>query len=189
MTAKRKQQLPTGPMTVDEYLVWADSHPGKFELHDGVIIAMAAERVGHAVMKFEVQTELERAIKKAKLDCTMMPDGMTVRIAEKTAYEPDALVYCGPNVPPKDVEIPHPVIVVEVLSVSTRTYDSNDKLDGYLRVPSIRHYMVFSPDHSRLTVHSKQADGMILTQIATKGILRLDPPGIDFNLDNVFSAS
>ena len=189
MTAKHNQQLPTEPMTVDEYLAWAESHPGKFELHDGFVVAMAPERAGHAVMKFAVQKELERAIKKAKLDCIMLPDGMTVRVSSKTAFEPDALVYCGPKVPKNAVEIPHPVIVVEVLSISTRKYDSTDKLEGYFRVPSIAHYMVFNPNQTRLVLHTRQTDGLILTRIMTGGAVRLDPPDIELDIASIFSTS
>jgi Uma2 family endonuclease len=41
---------------------------------------------------------------------------MTVRIDKETAHEPDALVYCGAKLSSNAVEVPSPVIVVEVLS-------------------------------------------------------------------------
>ena len=62
-----------------------------------------------------------------------LPDGMTVRIDDVTAYEPDALVYCGTKLPPSAVEVPNPVIVVEVLSPSTRHIDLSAKLADYFR--------------------------------------------------------
>lgn len=174
-------------MTVDEYLVWAESHPGKYELQDGLVVAMAAERASHAEMKFAVQTELRRAIKAAKLNCHMLPDGMTVRTEDKTAYEPDALVYCGQKLPGKELEVRNPVIVVEVLSPSTGRHDSTTKLEGYLGLPSLKHYMIVNSVTLRLVLHSPSADGIVRTQILSKGKVKLDPPGMDFNLDNVFS--
>jgi Uma2 family endonuclease len=90
--------------------------PGRYELHAGTVYAMAPERAGHAAAKFAVQTALRSGIRRAGLPCHMLPDGMTVRIDQQTAYEPDALVYCGPKIPDASVEVPDPVILVEVLS-------------------------------------------------------------------------
>jgi Uma2 family endonuclease len=60
-----------------------------------------------------------------------------VRIDETTAHEPDAVVYCGPRLPASAIEVPNPVIVVEVLSSSSRHIDAQIKLAGYFRLPSV----------------------------------------------------
>ncbi len=36
-----------GPMTVDAFLAWAEDQPGRYELENGRIVAMAPERLGH----------------------------------------------------------------------------------------------------------------------------------------------
>lgn len=58
---------------------------------------------------------------------------------EVTTYEPDALVRCGPPLPDDAVTLTEPVIVVEVLSPSTRANDAGAKLEDYVRLPSLRH--------------------------------------------------
>ncbi len=118
-------------MTVDEYLVWAEGRPGRYELYAGSVYAMAPERAGHAETKFSIQAALLAGIKRAGLPFYMLPDGMTVRIDETTAHEPDALVYCGEKLPRDALEAPNPIIVVEVLSPSTRRIDASAKLAGY----------------------------------------------------------
>jgi Uma2 family endonuclease len=173
-------------MTVDEFLAWAEENPGRYELYDGQIFAMAAERATHVRVKFKVQTELARAITVGRLPCEMFPDGMTVRINEHTAHEPDALVYCGPKVPDDDVEIPNPTIVVEVLSPSTKHVDATMKLDGYFKVASISTYLIIDPKNLLLILHSRQPDGKVLTQFLHDGLLRLDPPGIEVDVGNFF---
>jgi len=125
--------LPTHKMTVDEYLTWAQDNPGRFELYAGVVYAMTPERVGHARVKFGVQMALRAAIQRSGLPCHMLPDGMTVRVGAHTAHEPDALVYCGELLPDGAMEVPNPVIVVEVLSPSTRHIDASAKLAGFPR--------------------------------------------------------
>src|SRR5205823_5606536 len=132
-------------MTVDEYLVWADGRPGRYELMDGAVCEMAPETAGHAKIKAAVYVALMNAIRRRQLPCYALPDGMTVRIDDKTAYQPDALVYCGKEIDPALVEVRNPVIVVEVLSRSTREVDLSVKLPGYFRVPSVAHYLIADP--------------------------------------------
>src|SRR5436309_12302247 len=43
--------LPQTRLTVDEYLSWAEAHPGRYELHDGVVYQMSPEGAGHAKAK------------------------------------------------------------------------------------------------------------------------------------------
>jgi Uma2 family endonuclease len=178
--------LPSSPVTVDAFLDWSASQPGRHELFCGQIYAMAPERAGHAKIKFAVQTDLARAIKSAGLTCHMLPDGMTVRIDDTTAHEPDALVYCGPEVPSRAVEIPNPVIVVEVLSPSTRHIDASAKLVGYMSRPSIQHYLIVDPDRNKVIHHRKQSDGSILTILVSSPTILVDPPGLTVNVSQFF---
>jgi Uma2 family endonuclease len=71
--------------------------------------------------------------------CHAVPDGMTLRVDETTAFEPDAAVYRGEEMDAAPIEVPSPVIVAEVLSPATRHVDLPAKLAGYPRVPGSDH--------------------------------------------------
>jgi Uma2 family endonuclease len=178
--------LPKTRMTVDEFLAWAEGQPGRYELHNGVVYAMTPERARHAETKFAIQKALDAAIRRAGVPCRMLPDGMTVRIDEATAHEPDALVYCGEKLAPTSIEVPHPVVVVEVLSPSTRHIDASAKLAGYFRLPSVMHYLIVDPDGPPVIHHARGSADMILTRIVGEGSIRLDPPGIELALAAMF---
>lgn len=150
---------------------------------------MAPERTRHGEVKFAVQTALFETIRAAGLACHMLPDGATVRVAEDTAHEPDALVYCGPKLPGDAIEVPEPVIVVEVASPATRKIDPSLKLAGYFRLPSVRHYLIVNPEGPPLLHHQRQPDGTILTRIVADGALRLDPPGLEMDVAGFFPTS
>lgn len=130
---------PKPRMTVDEFLVWCETAPGRHELVRGEVVAMAPERVRHAEAKLAVVDALRHGLRAAGVPCRAMPDGMTVRIDSHTAFEPDALVYCGPRLDPDAVEVPAPVVVVEFLSPGTRRTDTGIKLAAYFRLPSVAH--------------------------------------------------
>ena len=169
------------PMTVDEFLVWAEGRRERYELVDGCLHAMSPERVLHTRVKFSVARALFDAITRAPLPCEVLPDGATVRIDRRTAFEPDALVRCGPPLDDGAIETPDPLIVVEVLSPSTRNYDAGAKLAGYFAVPSIHHYLMVDPDR-RVVVHHRRDGDAIATRILGGGPLRLDPPGLDITV-------
>lgn len=119
----------------------------------------------------------------------MLPDGATVRVSDRTAHEPDALVYCGPKLPPDAIIVPNPVIGVEVASPSTRKIDASLKLIGYFALPSVQHYLIVDPDGPPVLHHRRQADGTILTAIAHDGTLRLDPPGLELVVTEIFAGA
>ena len=173
-------------MTVDEYLAWAAGKPGRYELYDGSVYAMSPEGAGHAEVKFAVQTALAAGIKARALPCRMMPDGMTVRVDARTAFEPDALVYCGQRVAPTSLEITNPVIVVEVLSPSTRRIDVSKKLAGYFQLPSVAHYLIVDPTTPLIVHHTRGDGGNIQTHILHDGVIALDPPGLELKLADVY---
>jgi Uma2 family endonuclease len=176
-------------MTVDEFLAWAEGQDGRWELYNGVPYLMAPERAGHGKVKFRVQTVLLQGIRKAGLPCHMLPDGATVRVSRHTAHEPDALVYCGAELPDDAIEVPNPIIVVEVASPSTRKIDASLKLTGYFSLPSVQHYLIVDPDGPPLVHHRRQADGTILTRVVHDDALTLDPPGIELAVAEIFAGA
>ena len=182
-----RARLPQTRMSVDEFLAWAAEQPGRYELENGLAIAMSPERALHAEVKASAYIALRGAVQRSGVPCRAMPDGMTVRIEHGTAFEPDALVYCGPRLPDDAVEVAEPVIVVEVLSPGTAQRDFGAKLAGYFAVDSIRHYLIADPER-RLLIHHARGDGdLIVTRIVSGSVLRLDPPGLDLAVAEFFS--
>jgi Uma2 family endonuclease len=173
-------------MTVDEFLVWAEGQDGRWELHNGVPYAMSPERSRRAEVKFAVQLALQRALQKAGIPCHMLPDGVGVRVSEYVLYEPDALVYCGPKLPGDAIEVPNPVIVVEVASPSTRRLDASVKLGGYFNLPSLHHYLIVDPEGPPVIHHGRPPLGPILTSIVHEGTLSLAPPGVELSVAEFF---
>lgn len=180
--------LPKIRMSVDEYLAWARGQPGRYELSDGTVVAMSPEGAAHAERKAAIHAVLLAGIRARQLPCHALPDGMTVRIDEATAYEPDALMYCGTKLAPSAVEVPNPIVVVEVLSPSTRSIDLSVKLADYFRVPSIAHYLIVDPEKPRIIHHARGPGETILTRIVTANNIALDPPGLEIAMSDVYGA-
>lgn len=167
-------------MTSDEFIAWAMQQPEDqhYERAAGEVVAMAPERSGHALAKANVWRRLTEAVETAGVPCDVYPDGMPVTIDSATVYEPDVLVRCGPRVPDDTMRLNDPMIVVEVLSPSTRSKDSGAKPIDYFRLPSVHHYLIVRTEDRAVIHHARNEDGTILTRIVRDGTLWLDPPGI-----------
>ena len=169
-----------GRMTAEAFVAWAMARPEgeRYELCDGAVVAMAPERIEHTEAKGLLFLRLFRAIEAAGLPCRAYTDGVTVRVDDHTVYEPDVTVRCGPPLPPGTVVMTDPLILVEVLSPSTRGIDVGAKLSDYFRIPSLRHYLIVRPDRRVVIHHRRDEAGAIMTAILGDGPIRLDPPGI-----------
>ncbi len=56
-------------------------------------------------------------------------------------YYPDVSVTCKPNADSETFQ-DNPVLIIEVLSETTRRLDDSEKRDAYLTIPSLRHYLL-----------------------------------------------
>jgi Uma2 family endonuclease len=175
-------------MTSDEFIAWAMEQPegAHYELVGGEVVAMAPERAAHARTKGRIYECLAQSVRAAGLPCEAYPDGMAVEIDAHTIYEPDALVRCGIPLPDDAIKLNDPIIVVGVLSPSTRARDAGAKLADYFRLPSVRHCLIVRTEDRAIIHHARGEDGTIATSIVREGSIRLDPPGI--TLTGLFAA-
>ena len=189
-------ELPKHRMTADEFLAWAEGllpEDGKFELWDGEVVVrhgpgFEEERSEHWDAKGAMYRALHDAIARARLPCIAAVDGPMVRLSPGRMARPDVLVYCGPRVPRGMQEVPSPLILVEVLSPSTRRRDHGVKLEGYFTLPSLQHYLIVDPDRFLLIHHRRGAAGPLEPRIVRGPRLHLDPPGLDVALAEVLAS-
>jgi Uma2 family endonuclease len=174
MTAQTKLR-----MKVPEFLAWAEAQPqGFFELAEGEVIMMPADRARDNLIKGAVFRALGDAVAEAGLACTVYTDGMTVVINEDTARLPDASVQCGVEQDLDSLVLESPLIVVEVVSPSSVRADTGVKLLDYFSVPSIRHYLIVEPSAAAVIHHASDESGGITTRILHEGHVDLSPPGM-----------
>ena len=151
----------------------------------GEAIPMAPERIAHVRLKTRIWAALDRAIRDANLHCEAPGDGVTIEVDADTDYEPDAVVNCGPPLPPDATAATTPVVVVEVLSPSPAAIDSGEKLADYFRVPSIQHYLIVR-SRRREIIHHRRSGPDILARVVRDGTLLLDPPGIRIGIAEIY---
>ncbi|HEX9997405.1 MAG TPA: Uma2 family endonuclease [Abditibacterium sp.] len=138
---------------VDEasYFVLAEKSDVRLEYVDGFVRAMA----GTSRLQANINSRILAALATVLRDgpCEVVASDLRIRPAGSTRYYyPDIAVYCenaefdenAPNT------LLSPTILVEVLSDSTAHIDRTEKLDVYLAIPTLRHYLMV--DQSRVRI-------------------------------------
>ena len=180
-------------MTVEEFHAWADKREAsldcdepKWELFDGVPEMQASERWVHGRLKNQIMRAIERAIEDSGLKLDAAVDSLGVKIGANAEYVPEVVVFPAGIIQENDRLAPNPVIVVEVLSPSSRNKDLRTKADGYGRVSTIEHYLAVDPDGGVVVPFRRKGSKLVRPKEGlTTGELRLDPPGLILKVEDL----
>lgn len=116
--------------------------------------------------------------------CRAYRADMKLRIGEDFSY-PDTMVVCAE--PDDDRYETEPCLIVEVLSPSTRTIDTREKVGTYTRVETLRAYVIPDPDTAHIQVHRRGADGSwTMTGYGPGDTIALECPRVEIDLDGLY---
>jgi Uma2 family endonuclease len=140
-------------MTVEEFVNWPGEFGVKYELIDGVPVAMNPPKTFHGAIVASAAALLGLRL-RGRRPCRGLADA-GVWITEEDYYVADLAVTCSPV---KNTDRVHePSLLVEVLSKSTRTEDLGRKIPAYKEVASVRE--VWAVDSERRSVQVWRREG------------------------------
>lgn len=146
--------------TPEEYLALERQSEIRHEFLDGTVYAMAGESPRHSAICFNLAGVLHPQLRGT--NCRGFSPNMKVRAGEAGLYAyPDLAIACGEaffHDRHGDVLL-NPVVVFEVLSRSTQTYDRGEKFDRYKAIETLTDYVLVSQERPLIEHHSRQADG------------------------------
>jgi Uma2 family endonuclease len=140
--------------TIAEYFAKEDESGIRHEFDNGTITEMAGGILPHNVVKGEVYTNINIAIKQANIPHMALNSDTKVRIesANRFVY-PDITIsdgtpeyYITPDGATRRDTIINPVLIFEVLSENTRDFDNGEKFDLYCTIPGFREYVLIEPE-------------------------------------------
>ena len=155
ISAKNK---PDKLYSLEEYLAKEEKAAFKSEFYNGQIIRMAGAKITHNFIAGNIFVALSNAIKSNNKKFFAINSDQKIHIPNKDiAVYPDALVisekpeYWNNR---KDL-ITNPILVVEVLSKSTRGYDRGEKFMHYRTLPSFKEYVLIEQDEKKVEIWFK----------------------------------
>jgi Uma2 family endonuclease len=166
--------------TLDDYLSLQRGIEVKLEYFNGEIYVMAGGSAGHNRISRNVLKLFDAAL--ASSSCEAFGSDMRVSTPSGLYTYPDASIICGPKVNNAAETISNPIVIVEVLSESTRNYDRGEKFDLYRSIPELRHYLLIEQTFRHVEHRRPESDGSWSSEIKDAAGDSVQLSGVDIDL-------
>src|SRR5215213_1009600 len=146
--------------TAEQYLDLERHSEIRHEFLDGTVYAMSGASRAHSAICFNLAVIIGSQLRGTP--CQGFSPDMKVRAGDASLYAyPDLAVVCGEPLLHDDHGdvLLNPVVIFEVLSRSTETYDRGEKFERYKTIETLTDYVLVSQDRARLEHFSRQPDG------------------------------
>jgi len=137
------QKQGTKYYTPEEYLAMEEAAEYRSEYYKGEIFSMAGESINHNRIVGNLLSKLDQTLLSGECEPFMTEIKVWIEPKDLFAY-PDIIVVCGKPefYADRDDIITNPMIIIEVLSDSTKNYDRIEKFEFYRTLASFAEYML-----------------------------------------------
>ena len=139
--------------TLDEFFVWQEKQADRYELVDGrPLKMMAGAKNVHDDIVVNLLGDLRERLRGS--GCRPFTGDGSVETRPGQIRRPDVGVDCGER-DPNGSKAANPRLVIEVLSPSTRDFDTFRKLEDYTGVASLDYIILVEPNAAIASVWSR----------------------------------
>ena len=178
-------------LTAEEYLLLDREATEKSEFFDGKMYAMAGGSFNHSTLAGELLAMLRP---QRPNGCRLLTADMRIFVPLTGLYAyPDGGLVCGLPLfqeDQKDVLL-NPVLLIEVLSPSSESYDRGKKFEMYRTIGSLREYLVLHQDRRAIEYYSKQNDGswVLRDYAGAEATVQVESLGLRIPLGELYSVA
>ncbi len=139
--------------TADEFLAFEAASEFKHELVNGEVYDMTGGTGEHSQIAANVIGEFYTRL--ASSNCSAHTSDMMLKADAGQYVYPDVSVVCGQPFYEDESRLVllNPVLVVEVTSPTSATYDRGLKREHYQRIPSLRAYIIIEQDRAHAELY------------------------------------
>jgi Uma2 family endonuclease len=142
--------------TVEEFFAWQERQPERYELVDGFPVRMmAGAKNVHDDIVVNVLAELRNQLRGG--GCRPFTSDGSLETKPGQIRRPDVGVDCGRR-EPNATKATSPRVVVEVLSPTTRDFDTIGKLEEYKLVESLERIIAIEPNAPEVIIWVRGED-------------------------------
>ncbi len=176
--------------TPEEYLALEKTAEYKSEYYKGEMFAMADSTVNHDRICRNLIQDVGQALENKP--CEVFTSNMRVLVRPIDFYTyPDVSVICGqPELAQgrRDI-IVNPVVIIEVLSDSTKNYDAKQKFSLYRGITTLQDYILIDQSQVQLHYYHKIDARHWLLEVSEDldDILKLPSIGVEIALNRIYN--
>lgn len=177
--------------TLEEYLRREEKAKEKHEYYNGQIIRTPMAKGPHNIISMNIGSALKVALKTAEKRYIVFSSDQKVYLPTLNfGLYPDALVVCETPQYWDDNQILliNPILIVEVLSKSTKSYDRGDKFREYKTLPSFLEYVLIEQTQCQAETFFREEPDLWRNTIVTDpvGILALHSIGCSIQMADIY---
>jgi Uma2 family endonuclease len=148
----------TAILALEQYLESEKNSPVRHEMVEGQLFMMADATDRHNIIAGNIFAALHSP--SAKSACQIFMSDMKLVLLEDVpiGYYPDVMVVCDPT-DRHSLYRTKPCLVIEVSSRDTKRIDQVEKKGNYLRLDSLKAYVLVHQDEQVVELHRKLEDG------------------------------
>ena len=125
----------------EEYLEMERDSPTKHQYFQGEVFAMAGTSPRHNIIFKNLFGELYISLKGKP--CQPFGGDFRIHIPDNGLYTyPDISIVCKPVQTTNDDNLTNPIVIIEILSKSTRDYDRGTKFNLYRHINTLQEYIL-----------------------------------------------
>jgi len=181
MSTLKQPSVLIGP---DEYLAIERESDTKSEYLDGFVVSMTGASINHIRIVTNITIELGNQLRGR--GCDILTNEMKVRLRDsRKFFYPDVTVLCGEpqfHDERKDI-IVNPLLIIEVLSPSTESFDRGAKFQAYQQLDSLREYLLVTQDKTVIEQFVRETGERWTYQATIGADSSLALPSIECSLD------
>ncbi len=175
--------------TPSEYLAMEEVAEYKSEYYNGQIFALAGGTPDHSKIALKFGAELLRLLEPRP--CHVFNSDMRLHVERSGLYTyPDVMVICGKIELAKrrNDTVTNPLLLVEVLSETTRDYDRGARYNFYKQIPTLREYVMVESEHPHVECYRRTGDDQWLIEMYDDldATMRLESVGCDITLRQIY---
>ena len=140
-------------VSIEDYLEMENASSEKHEYYKGEVFAMSGAKMPHNEISSNLMTTLGQKLKGKK--CKPYSSDVRIHIKSNTLFTyPDISVICGETVTLNndDYNVLNPIVIIEILSPSTKNYDRGEKFKLYRDIPTLKEYILADSESIHIEV-------------------------------------
>ena len=150
-------ELATKRMSLGEFLHWNDGTDARYELIDGVPVAMAPPAEAHRILAVRLVSRIDAALQSRRPCNAQIEPGVVRPDRADSYYVPDIAVTSEPDEPGRQAMVA-PILIAEILSPSTERSDRRLKLPAYQKIESVREILLIDADSYHAELYRREND-------------------------------
>jgi len=142
-------------LSQEAYFALEQAEDQRYEYHAGEVYAMAGGSESHALIASNMLTGLSNALRPKP--CRVYGADMKLHISRHELFcYPDVQVLCEGGMR-NEQYVENPVLLVEVLSPSTESYDRGLKFERYRDIDALRYYVLVDSTRRHVELFERES--------------------------------